>query len=238
LATGRGPAWLRRCTGGAESTGSNPVVPTVHSGFSNTDLEFRYPALRCGHENIYSAKIGNPGPRYGACLGLGLDLTHLETVIADDPDPLKWHIDLMRLRDAGVSIAAAWFTVRGCTVSLPIEQATYDLLVHSAEGIRRVQVKTTTTKAREGGQVIVGRRPYSAGNLAPLMPYDPKVIDYFFIVDGDLYMYLIPSHVIAGRVGLGLRTYKRYIVGNASGLLGVAPGSRKETVKVAVRSSA
>jgi hypothetical protein len=37
-------------------------------------------------------------------------------------------------------------------------------------------------------------------------------------------MYLIPSRVIAGRVALQLRTYKRYIVGNASGLLGASPG--------------
>jgi hypothetical protein len=51
------------------------------------------------------------------------------------------------------------------------------------------------------------------------MPYDPRVIDYFFIVDGDGNMYLIPSRAIAGRVGLGLRTCRKYIVGNAGGLL-------------------
>jgi hypothetical protein len=53
------------------------------------------------------------------------------------------------------------------------------------------------------------------------MPYDAKVIDYFFIVDGDYSMYLIPSQVIAGRVALMLRTYSKYIVGNAAGMLGV-----------------
>jgi hypothetical protein len=40
------------------------------------------------------------------------------------------------------------------------------------------------------------------------------------MVDGDLNMYLIPSRVIAGRVGILLRTYTKYIVGNAGGLLG------------------
>jgi hypothetical protein len=40
------------------------------------------------------------------------------------------------------------------------------------------------------------------------------------MVDGDLTMYLIPSGVIAGRVSILLRTYTRYIVGNAGGLLG------------------
>jgi hypothetical protein len=32
-------------------------------------------------------------------------------------------------------------------------------------------------------------------------------------------LYLIPSKVIAGRVGLLLRTYAKYIVGNAAGLM-------------------
>ena len=41
------------------------------------------------------------------------------------------------------------------------------------------------------------------------MPYDPDVIDYFFIVDGDYDMYLIPSRVIAGRVAILLRTYTK-----------------------------
>ena len=51
---------------------------------------------------------------------------------------------------------------------------------------------------------------------------DPDEIDLFFIVDGDMTMYLIPSRAIAGRVRILLRTYQKYIVGNASGLLGAA----------------
>lgn len=46
------------------------------------------------------------------------------------------------------------------------------------------------------------------------------------MVDGDLNMYLIPSRVIAGRVSILLRTYARYVVGNASGLLG-ADGAKR-----------
>lgn len=161
----------------------------------------------------------------GNAIRLGLDMRHLNADGAKFPAPPSWHIYPMRLRDAALAVATAWFMVRGCTVSLPIEQAVYDLLVHSVDGIRQVQVKTTTTKGRERGQVTVSRRPYSVGNLAPRMPYDPKAIDYFFVVDGDYDLYLIPSRVIAGLVAIQLRTYKRYIVGNASGLLGSdAPG--------------
>jgi hypothetical protein len=56
------------------------------------------------------------------------------------------------------------------------------------------------------------------------VPCDPDVIDLFFIVDGDLAMYLIPSRVIAGRVQILLRTYRAYIVANAAGLI-VSPPS-------------
>jgi hypothetical protein len=87
------------------------------------------------------------------------------------------------------------------------------------DGIKRIQVKTTACCTKEGWVVRVGRRPYSAGNKDPLVPYDPDVIDLFFIVDGGLTMYLIPSRVIAGRISILLRTYTRYIVGNAAGLM-------------------
>ena len=34
-------------------------------------------------------------------------------------------------------------------------------------------------------------------------------------------IYLIPSRAIAGRVRILLRTYEKYVVGNARGLLGI-----------------
>ncbi|HXL91860.1 MAG TPA: hypothetical protein VN969_23195 [Streptosporangiaceae bacterium] len=45
------------------------------------------------------------------------------------------------------------------------------------------------------------------------------MIDLFFIMDGDLSMFLIPSTVIAGRVQILLRCYQEYLVGNAAGLM-------------------
>jgi hypothetical protein len=71
--------------------------------------------------------------------------------------------------------------------------------------------------------VVVGRRPYSVGNRERLVPYDPELIDLFFIMDGDLTMYVIPSRVIAGRVAILLRTYTKFIVGNAAGLMTPRP---------------
>jgi PD-(D/E)XK endonuclease len=123
------------------------------------------------------------------------------------------------LRQAAESLAATWFMLCGRNVAFPVEPDTYDLLVDMPDGLKRVQVKTTTFKSKDGWLVQIGRRPYSIGNNALLVPYDPEIIELFFIVDGDLAMYLIPSRVIAGRVQILLRTYKNYIVGNAAGLM-------------------
>jgi len=120
-------------------------------------------------------------------------------------------------------LAASWFSLCGFTTAIPVEPTIYDLLVSMPDGIKRVQVKTTTYNSKVGWQVGVGRRPYSIGNRERLVPYDPELIDSFFIVDGDLTMYLIPSQVIAGRVQILLRTYTKYIVGSAAGFMTPRP---------------
>jgi len=152
-------------------------------------------------------------------LRLGIDLSHLtdqprETRASPVPKPA-----LTSLRDAATSLAAAWFSLCGCTAAMPVEPAIYDLLVSMPDGIKRIQVKTTTHISKSGWIVQVGRRPYSTRSNARLVPYDPELIDLFFIVDGDLSLYLIPSKVIAGRVGIVLRGYAKYLVGNAAGLM-------------------
>jgi hypothetical protein len=149
---------------------------------------------------------------------LGLDVTHLDSPAVGPPADVP-AADLTHLRDAAASLAAAWFGLRNCNAALPIEPAVYDLLVTMPDGIKRIQVKTTTHYSKDGWQVTVSRRPYSAGNLERRVPYDPEMIDLFFVVDGDLDIYLIPSRVIAGRVGIALRTYQEFIVGNARGLM-------------------
>lgn len=152
-------------------------------------------------------------------LRLRLDLSHLATEPQAPPPRPSGQPTLRNLREAAASLAAAWFSLCGFSPAIPVEPTVYDLLVSVPDGIKRVQVKTTTYYSKGGWQVVVGRRPYSAGNREGLVPYDPDLIDWFFIVDGDLAMYLIPSQVIAGRVGLLLRNYSGYIVGHASGFM-------------------
>ena len=152
-------------------------------------------------------------------LRLGLDLSHLRNVPQEPSGGTGGRPALRNLREAAPSLAAAWFSLCGFNPAIPIEPTVYDLLVSMPDGIKRVQVKTTTRYSKDGWAVVVGRRPYSPGNRERLIPYDPELIDWFFIVDGDLTMYLIPSKVIAGRVGILLRTYTGYIIGNAAGLM-------------------
>jgi hypothetical protein len=154
---------------------------------------------------------------------LGLDLAHLENPIANSPGPTTVKPELRYLRDAATSIAASWFSLCGFSVALPVEPSVYDLLVAMPDGIKRVQVKTTTCYGKDGWTVVVSRRPYSVGNRERRVPYDPELIDWFFVVDGDLTIYLIPSLVIAGRVSILLHTYTKYIVGNAAGLMTSRP---------------
>src|SRR5690348_13120062 len=113
---------------------------------------------------------------------------------------------------AAVAAATSW-------VLFPVEPDAYDLLADLPDGMKRVQVKTTTFKSKDGWLAQIGRRPYSTGNNALLVPYSPEIIDLFFIIDGDLAMYLIPSRVVAGRVQILLRAYTQFIVANAAGLM-------------------
>ena len=154
---------------------------------------------------------------------LGLDLAHLENPAANCTGPAELKPDRRYLRDAAASIAASWFSLCGFNVAIPVEPTVYDLLVSLPEGTKRVQVKTTTCYSKDGWTVPVSRRPYSIGNRERRVPYDPELIDWFFIVDGDLNIYLIPSRVIAGRIAILLHTYTKYIVGSAAGLMAPPP---------------
>jgi hypothetical protein len=150
---------------------------------------------------------------------LGLDLTKIDCPgqAADHAIPAL-QPQIRHLRSAAAAIAAMWFGLCGCTTSIPLEPAVYDLLVGMPGGIKRIQIKTTTY-SKNGWEVKVGRRPYSVRNLGPLIPYDPDSLDYFFILDGDLTMYLIPSDAVAGRVGILLRNYTDYVVGSAGSVM-------------------
>ncbi|MFF0267797.1 group I intron-associated PD-(D/E)XK endonuclease [Kribbella sp. NPDC004536] len=162
----------------------------------------------------------------GHAVRLGLDCSHLRSPHAKStPDEVfDEPVRPEMLRYSAAAMAMAWFTLRGCAVALPIEPQEYDLLVTTSQGIQRVQVKSCAARTAKGyWHVGIGRRPYVLDKSASKMPYDPDSIDLFFIVLGDGSIYVIPSSVLAGRVGISAENYNEYRVGDASSLLGGAP---------------
>lgn len=165
----------------------------------------------------------------GHALRLGLDVAHLKAQVHSRPastELFRRSPNPSALRDAAPTIAMAWFAVRGLPVAFPVEPQEYDLLVTMPEGIQRVQVKSTTCRVATSGKwlVGVGRRPYSLDKTARKTCYDPDSLDYFFIINGEGDIYLIPSLVLAGRLGIYLDVYPEYKVGDASSLLAGVSG--------------
>src|SRR5579859_7810639 len=97
-------------------------------------------------------------------LRLGIDVGHLGHPAPHAENTYELEPGLTHLRRAAESLAATWFVLCGRNVAFPVEPDAYDLLVDMPDGMKRVQVKTTTFKSREGWLVQIGRRPYSIGN--------------------------------------------------------------------------
>jgi hypothetical protein len=204
--------------------------------WSDHDLRLAVAECRSWQEVIdrlgLASSGGNVQPHVKShTIRLGLDTDHLNAVSHAGRQPSEavpplcsLPVERKYLRTAAPVTAAAWFMVRGCTVSFPAEPAVYDLLVDTPEGLMRVQVKSTTSKRKngEGWAVGVGHHPDTHSKRGRVLAYSPDEIDLFFVMDGDMTMYLIPSRAIAGRVTLLLRTYRKYRVGNAHALLGAA----------------
>jgi hypothetical protein len=127
---------------------------------------------------------------------------------------------LANLRNAAPSIAATWFLACGRAVSAPCEPEAYDLVADTPGGLKRVQVKSTTSRDGRGNWIArIGHRPDGSPSTADLTPYKTDEVDLFFIVDGDLLLYIIPAATVAGKVSLSLQGCKEFIVGNASSLM-------------------
>jgi hypothetical protein len=114
---------------------------------------------------------------------LGLDLSRFDGRSANAAVRPVFTPDRKHLREAGTAIAAMWFLLCGYNASIPIEPTTYDLPVSMPDGIKRVQVKTAAYN-KAGWVASVGKRPYSTDNRGPLVPYDPDLLDPFFILTG------------------------------------------------------
>lgn len=109
------------------------------------------------------------------------------------------------LRSAAGSVAAAWFTRRGYSISYPSEPRPYDLVVEASGSLYRVQVKSAGTRDSKSGSIIcrVGRTPLRDGQQ---IAYDPADVDFFFIIDIEDNYYIVPIREIAGHVYVSVST--------------------------------
>ncbi len=135
---------------------------------------------------------------------LGLDFAHLGAGRSGAHHGGGIGPEIAYLDRAGSLLAAGWFALCGNDVSWPLEPSRYDLLVRIGNGIRRVQVKTTTTRAGRTWKV------YLSTAHRERRTYDPDEIDDFFIIDGDLAYYLIPVSTVGGLHAIHLSAYGRY----------------------------
>lgn len=160
----------------------------------------------------------------GHAIRLGMDISHLETRAVICEIELAQLVSDLALPRAAKQFASAWFSIRGVPVAKPEHPAAYDLLVTFKGREQRVQVKTTTFRARHGTWVVnIGRRPYLLDKSASREPYDPDELDFFFIIDGDLTVYVIPSRIVAGMTAINVGAYQQFRVGDASSLVSAAP---------------
>lgn len=156
----------------------------------------------------------------GHALRLRLDTAHLQV-----PPPAQGNtaqyalLQLINLRAAAPSIAMAWFLLRGYRPSIPVEPCEYDLVIDCGGQMQRVQVKTVSQPTCRGvweANISRSVRSSEGSQLA----YDPDEIDLFFIVDGEMRIYLIPIVAVAGKVTISLKAYALYLVGTAESLVG------------------
>jgi hypothetical protein len=127
--------------------------------------------------------------------------------------PFSRHATDNHLRTAAIGDAVRWFSSRGYTPSVPVDVARYDLVVESDAGLKRIQVKTTMSKARRNGRWFVRtcRHAYdknaSIANAAGKrrdVAYTTADADYFYILTSDGSRYIVPVSVTGGTLTLTL----------------------------------
>lgn len=134
---------------------------------------------------------------------LGLDVSHLELAQSEE-QRIDWEPSRQNIMRAGSMLAASWFALCGFDVSWPLEPCRYDLLAATPTEMRRVQVKTTTTRSHGSWKVFLS----TTGHERKV--YDPYEVDDFFIIDGELNFFLIPVADVGGLHAIHLNAYSAY----------------------------
>ena len=115
--------------------------------------------------------------------------------------------------NSGLGMAIAYFTTNGYTVSVPLNDTQdYDLIVEKEGKLKKIQVKATGCIIKNG-VYQVGLKSCGGtkgGTYKTLINTD---IDYLFVLNKELQMYLIPKESILNKTTLNLcEKYEQYKV--------------------------
>lgn len=115
--------------------------------------------------------------------------------------------------NSGLGMAIAYFTTNGFVVSIPLNDTQdYDLVIEKDGNLKTVQVKSTGCKT-SNGTYQVALKSCGATNGKTYKTLINTKIDFLFVLNERLEMYLIPKDKISNKSTLNLCSkYKEYRV--------------------------
>jgi hypothetical protein len=119
--------------------------------------------------------------------------------------------------DVGMGVAIGYFASRGITVCIPLtDSQDYDIVVDMDGSLKKIQIKTTTSKSRtkKGYSVQLKTCGGNRSGSGKIKLFDPTRVDYVFVLIENGDQYLIPSCKVAGRtmITIGNQMYKEFLV--------------------------
>lgn len=116
--------------------------------------------------------------------------------------------------DIGLGVAIAYFAAEGYVVNIPLtDSQDYDLIVDDGELLQRIQVKTTSYKARDGKFRVSLTTKGGNKSGQTVKKFDKTKVDRVFVLTSDGKKYVIPVEDLVGNNTISLcDTYDDFIV--------------------------
>jgi len=121
------------------------------------------------------------------------------------------HKNTKKQGDAGLGDCIAYFTSIGATVLIPLtDSQDYDLVIDQGNGLKRVQVKTST-QVNKYGSYSVGLRLIGGTTGTVLKHFDATSVELLFVLCSNGSRYLIPTSEFNCKTGIDLgKKYEKF----------------------------
>jgi len=105
--------------------------------------------------------------------------------------------------DWGLGRAIAYFTLHEYTVSIPLtESQDYDLVVDYGEGLKKVQVRTTSEITKSGKPTVNLRTLGGNRSYHTAKKFDSSKVDLLYVTTVDFGDYVIPTNKFTSKTYL------------------------------------